>query len=205
MKGGRICIPSCRSFIGNQISWFCRRKKECAGNSASWTVQRRASNVCFWFWKTSCGVQSGDSCDLSHCFFQRSRHSISTVFIIQLRSLSQSKFEYLSSTRLFKSQYFHRYQWWSFFFSSVSMFQFSRLFRKLKWSIKFFFRRYNGCTQEHKKLYIKLRFQIQNWKLKNDHHSFLEQDMPLYSTHCAKVCQANQKWLFSRHQLRCLG
>ena len=60
--------------------------------------------------KASCGVQSGDSYDSSHCFFQRSRHSISTVFIIQLRSLSQSKFEYLWSTRLFKSQYFHRYQ-----------------------------------------------------------------------------------------------
>ena len=50
MKGGRrVCIPSCRSFIGNQLSWFCRRKKECAGNSTSWTVQRRASNVCLWF------------------------------------------------------------------------------------------------------------------------------------------------------------
>ena len=35
---------------------------------------------------------------VTHRFFQRSRHSISTLFIIQLRSLFQSKFEYLSST-----------------------------------------------------------------------------------------------------------
>ena len=49
MKGGWVCIPSCHSFIGSQLSWFCRRKKEWAGISTGWTMQRRASNVCFWF------------------------------------------------------------------------------------------------------------------------------------------------------------
>ena len=27
MKGGRVCIPSCRSFIGSQLSWFCRQNR----------------------------------------------------------------------------------------------------------------------------------------------------------------------------------
>ena len=62
-----------------------------------------------------------------------------------------------------------------------------------------------ACTQGRKKLYLKFCFQIQNWKLKNDHHSFLEQHTPLHCTHCKKEFQANQKWLFSRYQSRCQG
>ena len=145
---------------------------------------------------------------VTHRFFQRSRHSLSTLFIIQLRSLSQSKFEYLSSTRQFKSQYFHRYQWWSFFFCSVSMFQFWHLFRKVKKSFEFSFRRYNGCTQGRKELYSKFCFQIQNWKLKNDHHSFLEresftcQNHSQFKTFTGKGMKITNKilwvWLFNR-------